>query len=81
MNNRQAIIDTIGLKSAQLLFQTFGGELLYIPKSPKPSVRNANIKHDYDVLRARHSHSETLKQLAFKYNLSTRRIWTIIQSI
>lgn len=80
MNNRQAIIDTIGEKSALLLFQTFGGECLYVPKvGTKHEVRNQKIKDDYDRIRPRYSHTETLQQLAFKYGLTTRQIWRIVK--
>lgn len=79
MDKKQAagaiIADLIGIDGAKALSKAFGGTTLYIPKLSTLSiqVRNRQIIGEYTA-------GVNVKQLSAKYDLSDRRIWSILKT-
>lgn len=66
----QLLIDAIGFENTIKLCKVFAGEQLYIPKSISISIMHDEIKKEY-------REGKTYRELAIKYNLTTRQIRVI----
>ncbi|SDU27114.1 Mor transcription activator family protein [Desulfobacula phenolica] len=67
------IAETIGLSAAKKLLTVFGGESIYIPK-PESVIRSLRDRKIYQEFK-----NDNYRQLAARYNLTTRQIRAIIK--
>lgn len=70
----EEIKEAIGEAACDKLCDTFGGEMIYIPKIDriKTNKRNQDIRHEYEK-------GTSIEKIARKYRVTTRRIRQIIK--
>ncbi|QSX32482.1 hypothetical protein JYB87_11970 [Shewanella avicenniae] len=76
----EALINAVGEERAKVLCGWFGGSDIYVPKVALKQLRNKQIETAaLDSLRTGNSTGKTVKELAAKFRLTTRRIATILK--
>lgn len=77
------LAEVIGEEEAGLVVYHFGGEELYIPRCAKAlqERRDAEIKRKFmEGSLAGRSSTDIVNELAILYNISDRRVWSILKS-
>ena len=73
-NNFSDLEETLGSEAMARLMAAFGGCSLYIPKNNKATL----LRRDNQILELYKSNELTIKDIAEKFNLSSRRILSIV---
>lgn len=75
-----ALIAVVGEQHAQTLCGWFGGSDIYVPKVVLKQLRNREIATEaVNRIRQGNSTGKTVKELAAKFRLTSRRIATILK--
>jgi len=71
---RESLIEVIGVRATELLIDTYGGDRLYVP-----SCRAAMLQLRDREICAQYGAGVGVAELAIKYRLSDRHIWSILK--
>lgn len=79
---RKILIDAVGLEKATTIAETFGGEMIYIPRCDKAlrELRNQSLLKDIDnLVMCDYSIIKAITILCPQYGISSRHAWDIIK--
>lgn len=75
------IAGIIGKSNFEKLKKHFGGNLVWIPKSGNPGTRNPDyFEKRNNLIRYFKQKGLTVKQLARKFSISEKRVYSVINS-